>query len=244
MRTNEQWLTEKPIAHRGLHSQGIPENSIAAFSAAIAKGIAIEFDVHIIADQELIVFHDDDLKRVCGTDMQTKDLKTEQLKQSFLLNTKQTIPTFKEVLELVDGKVPLLIEIKNTGKVGVLEEKLYNQLKQYKGRYAIMSFNPFSLLWFTQNAPEVARGQLSSFFKGEKLALYKKNMLKRMMFNNKTKPHFIAYHCKDIPNKYVNKYIAKNKDIPLLCWTVKSKEEQARLKTLCTNIIFESFDAE
>ena len=121
----KSWLVEIPIAHRGLHDKNTPENSLAAFSKAIEKGFAIELDVQLLSDDTVVVFHDTSLSRMTGNDGYIKFLNKNDLKVLKLKGTKEHIPTFEEVLNLVDGKTPLLIEIKNSStKVGKLEQKV------------------------------------------------------------------------------------------------------------------------
>lgn len=234
----KSWLVEMPIAHRGLHDKNTPENSLAAFSKAIEKGFAIELDVQLLADETVVVFHDNSLSRMTGNDGYIKFLNKNDLKVLKLKGTKEHIPTFEEVLKLVDGRTPLLIEIKNTQKVGKLEQKVIDLLKNYNGEFAVQSFNPFSLQYFKNHAPNILRGQLSGSFKGEKLAFFKKVLLKRLAFNkNVSHPNFISYEYTALPNRYVKKY----KDIPLLAWTLRSKEEYLKVVKYCDNIIFENF---
>ncbi len=235
------WLVETPIAHRGLHSKTAPENSLAAFAAAVQKGYAIELDVQLLADDTVAVFHDESLARMTGNDGYLKYLNKEDLKSLKLAGTKEFIPTLAEVLALVDGKVPLLIEIKNKYKVGKLEQRVIDLLKNYHGDFAVQSFNPYSLSYFKKHAPNFLRGQLSGFFKGEKLGWLKRFMLKGMRLNKKvSEPHFIAYEAVALPNRYVKKY----KNLPLLAWAVKSKEEYLEVVKHCDNVIFENFDPE
>jgi len=233
------WLVETPIAHRGYHDKNIPENSLAAFSNAIEKGFAIELDVQLLADDTVVVFHDESLARMTGNDGYIKYLIKEDLKALKLKDSKETIPTLEEVLKLVDGKVPLLIEIKNKYKIGKLEQKVLDLLKNYTGEFAVQSFNPYSLSYFKKHAPQILRGQLSGYLKKEKLGWLKKFLLKRMFFNKKTsEPHFIAYEASTLPNRFVKKY----KQLPLLAWAVKSKEEYMKVIKYCDNIIFEKFE--
>ena len=235
------WLVETPIAHRGLHSKGVPENSLAAFAKAIEKGYAIEFDVHMLADGTLVAFHDESLARMTGNDGYIKYLNKSDLKSLTLKGSKETIPTLEDILKLVDGKVPLLIEIKNQYKVGKIEQTVIDALKNYKGEYAVQSFNPYSLAYFKKHAPQILRGQLSGSFKGEKLSFFKKLVLKKMKLNKRvSEPHFINYEASALPNKYVKKY----KDLPLLAWVVRSKEEYLKVVKFCDNIVFENFDPE
>ena len=234
----DSWICNRCIAHRGLHNENLPENSLGAFENAIKNNYPIELDVRIIADGTLVVFHDEDLKRVCGLDRYSNTLTKHDLPNCKLLNTSYVIPTFDEVLNLVNGQVPLLIEIKQNGKINELESKLYEKLKDYKGEFAIESFNPFSLEWFKINAPHIMRGQLSSFFKGVKLSYAKKYFLKHLKIEKISKPHFIAYDIDNLPNRYVRKY----KHLPLLAWTVKSQQQYIKAVQVSDNVIFEGFE--
>lgn len=235
----KSWLVEQYIAHRGFHNNEAPENSLKAFENAIEKNYAIELDVHIIADDTLIVFHDDNLKRVTNRDGYVKNLKKEDLKDIHLNSTQYCIPTFEEVLKLVDGRVPILIEIKNIERVGKLESLLLNMLKNYKGEYAVQSFNPYSLEYFKTNAPEILRGQLAGYFKNVNLSFLKRFVLKRMLLNKKVScPNFISYEAEKLPNRYVKRYM----QIPILAWTIRSQEQYEKTLKHCDNIIFEGFE--
>ena len=234
------WLISQKIAHRGLHNRkSAPENSRQAFENAILSKFAIELDVQMISDGTLVVIHDYTLDRTTTGRGKVSELKKEDLKRIKLKGTNELLPTFDEVLKLVKGQVPLLIEVKNEGRVGELEAKLYEKLKKYKGKYAIQSFNPFVLKWFRINAPEVWRGQLSGSFKGEKLSYIKKVILKRMLLNDRvSKPDFISYDHRALPNKYVKKY----GELPLLAYTIRSNQamKTAKLNGV-DNFIFEDF---
>lgn len=232
------WLVETPIAHRGLHDKNIPENSLGAFSKAIEKGFAIKLDVQLLADNTVVVFHDESLARMTSNDGYIKYLNKEDLKALSLKGTKETIPTLQQVLKLVDGQVPILIDIKNKYKVGNLEQAVIDVLKNYKGDFAVQSFNPYSLEYIRQHAPNILRGQVSGYFKNEKIGWTKKYALKRMSLNKKvSQPHFIAYEASALPNRFVKKY----KNLPLLAWCVKSKEEYLKTVKYCDNVIFEKF---
>lgn len=235
--TQNSWLIDKYIAHRGFHDNQNPENSLGAFKNAIENNYAIELDVHEISDGTLVVFHDELLSRVTGKDGYVKNLKKDELSNYKLMGTDFSIPTFKDVLDFVNGKVPLLIEIKNNGKVGSLEKKLLEMLKDYKGEYAVQSFNPYSIEWFKINAPTIKRGLLSSYFKGENLSFIKKIILKKLFLFKKAKPDFISYDCRYLPNRFVNRH----KDTMVLAWTVKSQSQYLEVVKYCDNIIFENF---
>lgn len=234
------WLVNKYIAHRGFHDEESPENSLSSFKKAIDHDYAIELDVHVIEDGTPVVFHDDTLKRMTGQDGYIRQIKNvEELKKINLINSKEQIPTLQEALDLINGKTPIIVEIKDFKLNCYYEKAVYDLLKNYKGDYAVMSFNPYSLKWFKENAPEVIRGQLSCYFKDAKLSLVKKYVLKRMKLNKKvSEPHFIAYKWDEIPNRYVNKY----KNLPLLVWAVPSQQAYMKVAKHCDNIIFETFE--
>ena len=232
------WIVHKYIAHKGFHTSTEPENSLGAFQNAINKDYAIELDVQMISDGNIVVFHDELLGKLTGKDGYISNLKKTDLKNYHILGSEYTIPLLTDVLKCVNGQTPILIEIKNSGKVGPLEEKLLEILKKYKGEYAIQCFNPYVLEWFLANAPEISRGQLSSNFKGEKLAFLKKFVLRRLGFVKKTKANFISYEAQSLPNRFVKKY----SNLPLLAWTVRSQSEYIKVAKYCDNIIFENFE--
>lgn len=237
MKTTNSWLFSKPIAHRGLHDAENPENTLAAFKKAKDAGFPIELDLRIIDDGTVIVFHDEKLSRLTGSDGYVTNLVKEKLKDYKVLKTDEYIPTFEEVLELINGQVPLLIEIKNSHKIGTLERKTLEILKGYDGDYAVQSFNPYTVEYFKNCAPHIPRGQLSSFFAEEKsLGILKKFILKRMLLNKISRPDFISYDYRYLPNIYVTKT-----KLPTLAWTVRSQQEYEAVKMYCNNIIFENF---
>lgn len=235
----DTWLCNKYIAHRGLHNELVPENSLASFENAIKHGYAIEIDVRPLSDGTVVVFHDETLGRMTGADGFISNYSYDDIKSLRLLKTNERIPTLEEVLSFVDGRTPILIEIKNMGKVG-FEKNVWKAISKYKGEYAIQSFNPYSLEWFKLNAPHVKRGQLASFFKGElSINFAKRFALKRMLLNKKvSEPNFISYKAEDLPNKYVKKY----KEMPVIAWCIRNEEAFNKVKKHCDNIIFENID--
>jgi len=235
----DSWLVCQPIAHRGLHDKEIPENSLPAFENAINNGYAIELDVQMIADGTLVVFHDESLSRVTNNDGYLKFLNKSDLEILTLKGSKEKIPTFEETLKFINGRTPILIEIKNKSKVGDLEKKVIELLKDYKGEYAVESFNPYVLQYFEKHAPNILRGQLAGYLKKEKLPFFQKFALKRMLLNKHiSKPNFIAYEAKVLPNRFVRKF----KNLPLIAWTVKSQNEYLKVVKYCDNVIFEDFE--
>lgn len=218
-----QWLDGKFIAHRGLFSMNgsSPENSLPAFRRAAEKGLPIELDVHLTSDGEIVVIHDDNVERMTGRDASVAELTLAQVQQLSLLGGSERIPTLKSVLAEIDGRVPLVVEVKNEGKVGALEDEVARTLKQYKGDVAVVSFNPFSLARVAKSAPEIPRGQLSGSFSGEDLAWYEKFLLRRMLMNWTSKPHFIAYEISELPSWGTS--LQHNRGRALVAWTAEAR---------------------
>ena len=132
-------------AHRGLHSDTVPENSLAAFRLATEAGYGIELDVHTVKDGEVVVFHDATLTRMVGKDARLCDFTAEELSNMKLLGSEEKIPTFREVLELVGGRVPLIVELKqNAGETGIAKAAA-ELLRNYKGDFVVESFDPFTV---------------------------------------------------------------------------------------------------
>ena len=236
MDIKKSWLFSRPIAHRGLHGIDAPENSLAAFGKAIEAGFPIEIDVRPSDDGTVVVFHDDKLTRMTDLDGYVCNMTKSDLEKVRLRNSDERIPTFKEVLEFVDGRTPLLIEIKNDSTVGQLERDTLELLSSYKGEYAVQSFNPYSMEFFKKNAPQIPRGQLSCFFDKKDLGFFKRFVLKRLKMNKVSSPDFISYNHANLPNKYVTKT-----KLPTLAWTVRSNAEMEKCLPYCDNIIFENF---
>lgn len=231
----------KFIAHRGIHTKNGDnvENSIPAFKIAVEKNIGIELDVHITKDDEIVVVHDHNLKNITGIDKVVEELNLNEIKQMNLFNTNNKIPTLNEVLDVIDGKVPIVIEIKNEGRVGRLESKLYSLLKEYKGEYVIESFNPLTLLWFKKHDKNIIRGQLSAK-KIDSISKFLNFFLSKMLFNIFTKPEFIAYNIFDITEKMYKKY--NKKGIYLIGWTLKNMNEYHEYSNICDGLIFDNYE--
>ena len=165
-RADRTAFKNRHYAHRGLfdNNSDAPENSLAAFKKAVDAGYGIELDVQLSKDDKLVVFHDATLNRMCGIDGKVWDYTLEELQQMKLLNSNETIPTFEQFLEVVDGKVPFILEYK-LDRVQTRVCELANEvLKNYKGVYCIESFHPLALLWYRKNRPDVLRGQLCEEF--------------------------------------------------------------------------------
>lgn len=236
-----KWLRKIPIAHRGLHnSSDRPENSYAAFDYAVENNFPIELDLQMTADEKLIVFHDENLFRMTGFKQKVSTVKLEEIKKLRLLNSNQAIPLFSELLEHINGKVPLLIEIKNYARPNSFEEKVISDLKNYKGEFALQSFNPLTVRWLKRNAPHIVRGQISSRFRGLPVPLHYKYILRNLTLNFTAKPHFINYNIDDLPHLPVEIY--RNYGIPIIAWTVKTPQQMKKANDLCDNFVFENLN--
>lgn len=235
------WLAALPIAHRGLYGgeRKIPENSLAAFSRAVGEGYAIELDVQLSKDGNVVVFHDYDLSRMTGAAGYIKDMDWAELQNLKLAGSTEGIPLLKQVLSSVAGQAPLLIEIKNEGKTGPLEQEVIAALADYQGEYAVESFNPFVLSYFSKHAPDIIRGQLASNFKNDSLARWKKFLLRNLLLNFLSKPAFVAYEYGALPQRFARR--VKKRGLLLLAWTIKTAEDFDRAKQQYDNVIFEGF---
>lgn len=233
-------------AHRGLHDGGRAENSLSAFRAAVEHGYGIELDVRLSRDGELVVFHDPTLNRVCGIEGRVIDMTAEELSKVSLSDTGEGVPTFSQVLKLVDGAVPLLIEIKMEGDEKGVAEKLCAELDGYKGDYIVESFNPIALRIMKKRKPEVLRGILSTRY--EDIEKYKGKflyctLLQGLYLNFLFRPDFIAYDKEGHAVKNLRK-IRMKYGTPLLAWTVKNGEDEAEAISYgFDSIIFEGYMA-
>lgn len=228
------WLLTTPVAHRGLWGGEILENSIPAYQNAVDNGYPIEIDLHLSTDGVIFSYHDSNLKRMTGLDKCIHDLSSQEIKSLRLLDTDNQIPTFDEVLDVVDGKVPLLIEIKFQPNKRVVD-KTIERLKSYKGEFAIQSFNPFFVNRVRKLAPEIIRGVLACERKVSKKR-FNNFVIKRMPFNWLVKPDFISHSHTGLPLK---KHKVKN--LPVITWTVTDQATADKVKPYAKNIIFEKF---
>jgi len=226
------WLYTTPIAHRGLWGCSIVENSLSAYRNAVKHGYAIEIDVYTTSDGEVVSFHDVTLDRMTGADGLVFEKTLAELKELTLVGSNEKIPTLKEVLQVVDGKVPLLIEIKMQPNINVVD-KTIEILKEYKGEFAIQSFHPGYLIRVKKLAPEFLRGVLSAKKVWHK-NVFKRFLVREMIFNPVIKPDFISYDYNGLP---LSK--RKRKNLPLLVFTVTDENVAEIVKSYADNIIFE-----
>ncbi len=229
-------------AHRGLHNTERAENSMSAFKAAVEGGYGIELDIRLSKDGQLVIFHDDTLERVCGRDGKVIDFTAEELATFKLCGTDDGIPLFSDLLKLVDGKVPLLVEIKEDPGVNAVSLAACEMLKGYNGDFIIESFNPLSLRTVKKNYPEVSRGILSHrYYEYEQFRKPLYFALQSLLMNFLCRPAFIAYdhkHAKSFALRSVRKLFR----VPTLAWTVRSaEEEKIARENGFDGIIFENY---
>ena len=228
-------------AHRGLHNEALPENSLGAFKNAVEHRVGIELDIQLSKDKVPMVFHDETLKRVCGIDAKLSDYTAEELGKIKLLDSDYTIPTFESVLELVDGRVPLLVEFKRGNSQ--LCEIACDLLDNYKGSFCVESFDPTLLMKIKKHRPEYAIGQLvTNMFKND----FSKNPflnfgLTAMLFNVISRPDFISYDKKMEHNLSVI-LCKKLFRVPMFIWTVNDRNEYEKYRSLTLVSIFEKFE--
>lgn len=228
------WLISRPIAHRGLWGGDVLENSVTAYKNAVANGYPVEIDLHLSTDGVLFSFHDDNTLRMTGKDLDIHTLSSTEITALRLKNTDQKIPTFDEVLSIVDGKVPLLIEIKNQPNKKVVDITV-ERLKKYDGEFAIQSFNPLYVNRIKKIAPEFIRGILATE-KSETKKILNNIAITRMPLNWLIKPDFISYSHTGLPLKK-----SKIKNRPVITWTITDQKTADKIKPYAQNVIFEKF---
>ncbi len=241
-RPDDKPFAGKEYAHRGLHNKALPENSLPAFAEAVKRGLGIELDIQLSKDGEVMVFHDFTLNRVVGREGKVAEFTAAELAKMPLNGVDCGIPTLKEVLALVDGKVPLIIEIKIPGFDLAVCPKAFEILDNYKGAFCVESFHPLALDWMRKNRPHILRGQLSSdFFKhkeqGSALQFF---AVKNLLLNVLAKPDFIAFDIR-YPNALAFRLCTKLWKAMPIGWTVRSEKELEDAKKhfdawICENI--------
>lgn len=231
-------------AHRGLHGNGIPENSMTAFRLALEKGYGIELDVHLMKDGTLAVIHDASLLRTAGVDVKIEDLCKEDLEQYRLEGTDEKIPLFDQVLELFEGKAPMIIELKAHGNAAALTEAVANRLERYKGVFCLESFDPRCIYWLKKNRPRLIRGQLAeNYLKNEKrhVSAVLEFILTHQLPNFLTVPDFVAYRFAD-RNLLGVTLARKVWGAQGVTWTIKSQEDHDAAVSEGFLPIFEGFE--
>ena len=237
--TTPAWLTERPIAHRGLHdrSQGRPENSRAAFAAAADAGYAIELDVRLAQDGTLVVFHDAGLERLTGNAGVVAQMPAAVLTDLCLHETGETIPLLEEVLDLVGDRVPVVVEVKSESEAGPVAEKVCAAIAAHRGRVALMSFDAAVLEGARGAAPDIPVGLLFSL-SGALLRTgsdWATDVVKRV---ERLGASFVGCDVRGLPYDPVPGLRGK---VSVLGWTVTSPAAEKSARRWCDNIIFEGY---
>jgi glycerophosphoryl diester phosphodiesterase len=242
-------LMSRPIAHRALHDRaaGRVENSPAAIQAAIDHGYAIEIDLQLSSDGVAMVFHDDELNRLTAATGPVSARSATHLRALRLTDSTDTIPTLAEVLALVDGRVPLLIEIKDQSLVmgptdGRLEAATAEALKDYKGEVALMSFNPACIHHLLALAPQIPRGIVTAAYDPESWAPMPPDLcahFRAIPDYDPTLSSFISHEAADLASPRVAEL--KSQGAAVLCWTIRSPEAEAQARRVAQNVTFEGY---
>lgn len=250
MSLDKQFLNT-PLAHRGLHAinSGVPENSIAAFRAAIARGYGIECDLQISSDGQAMVFHDEELDRLTDETGRVDKQNARDLGHIALIGGNAGIPTLAELLDEVAGRVPLLIEIKDQDgalgpNTGALEAEAARLLLDYSGPVAVQSFNPNAIEMFHAHAPTVETGLVTCDFTDESWDYVPKSrriQLTAMRDLERANASFISHDHSDLKSAHVA--AVKARGLNVLCWTVCSKADEKKARKVADNITFEGYSA-
>lgn len=246
-----QTFLTRPLAHRGLHDRaaGRIENSRAACAAAVAAGYGIEIDLQLSADGVAMVFHDDHLSRLTPAQGRTDAFDAAALGQTPLSGAQppETIPTLAEILSLVDGRVPLLVEIKDRDGalgpgIGALERAALRDLAGYAGPLAVMSFNPHSVAWFAEHAPHIPRGLVTDCFEPvfwPDLPEARGRELAAIPDLERVGAQFVSHSARDLDNPELDRVRALG--LPVLTWTIRSAVAEAEARRVADNVTFEGY---
>jgi len=220
------WLQRTAYAHRGLHLDGVPENSLAAFRGAIARGMGIECDIQRSRDGQAMVFHDATLDRLTAEQGRVAERDADELGRIQLTGGTETIPTLRQLLDQVAGRVPLLIEIKSPkdskGRISALCLSVRRVLEGYQGAHAIMSFDPRIVGWFARHSPLTVRGLVVTEEDDKALP----GMVRRRLALWHSRPDFLAYDIRDLPSRFAAGQ--RRRGLPVLTWTVRTAEYRER----------------
>ncbi len=230
---NLDFITNNMIMHRGFFdNERIVENTIKAFKKANSNNHPYEFDVRLTKDEKVIVFHDDTLKRLSGINKKVSDMTYDELKDIKLLNI-GSIPLLEDVLKL-DNKNGIMIEIKNDDNNMLIVDKVLELLKDYKGKYSIISFNKNTLKYIRTKNKDIVLGLLIGLRKEKPFEGFSNKF-----FIKTFKPDFLSVNKRNIDYKYIKKYKKNN---PVLIWTIKTREDFTKYKDKGTSLVLENIN--
>lgn len=234
------WLLTRPIAHRGLFDSRRPENSMAAFRQATSRGMPFELDVHLARDGLLVVVHDRDLLRMTGRRIATADIDRKLRDQLRLRSSEAPIPLLAEVLEEVDGRVPVLLDLRHPARrvSSELERRIASLIRDYPGPLAVQSFHPLSVLYLRRLISDHPVGQVSGRL--DSVGRLTGVIGRSMATNLVTRPDFVNFELAGLPARSVE-FWRDRRNIPVVAWTVRSADDEERAKSLASNFLFDSY---
>lgn len=235
-----EWLTNRPIAHRGLHDEvnGRPENSLAAFEYAASHGVPFEFDVQLTSDGHPVVLHDADVAAIAGTAGRVHEMDARAV-SALRLAGDQPVPTLDQVLELVNGRVPMVVDVRRWafGHSPGLEQAVADRLRGYRGEAVTQSFDPFAVRKLHRLLPGLGVGQASGSLRSAGLVVAA--IGRSMVSNVITRPDFLTYELTELPNRFVSLW--RNDKRPVIAYTAHSPEEEARALRLADGFFFSGY---
>lgn len=230
---NQNWLYSLPIAHRGYYDKDNPENTEPAYLLAVENGYAIETDVQMTADNHLVCIHDSNMKRICKVDVDIRDLTLEEVKKLRPFDKDLSILTFEEFLKLVDGRVPVMIEVKPQKRCGV-ESLIINALDNYSGKFALQSFDPFIVRKLKKLSPNLTVGMLITLERFDNLSKFENFLIQKTVYLYLLKLDFVNVRISDLEKLY--KRIKRRK---ILTWTITNQEQLKIAEKYALNVTFE-----
>lgn len=234
------WVTDVPLAHRGLWSgDGLPENSLAAFAAARDAGVGVELDVHVTADGVPVVVHDHDLERVAGVRHDVRRGTVDQLREHALRDG-TCVPTLVEVLDVL-GDAPVMVEVKNLDRGwGRVEPPVAAVLDDHARRAYVASFHPGTLRWFRLHRPNLLRAQTASGTWDAQVPAAVGRALSWMLLNGRSLPHLLSYDVHNLGHPVVRRWRARGGVV--VAWTARTEADVAAAAEAADNLIFEGID--
>lgn len=237
MNKDMEWIKTGYFAHRGLHNgKDIPENSMRAFFEAIDNGYDIECDIQLTKDKQMVVFHDEHMKRLCNINKRVQDENYDDIKDCKILNTNETMPLLTELLDSIPVTTKLLIELKPHKNKKEVVRYFLEIMENYSNTFAIHSFDPGIVYQFRKQAPKIIRGQIAQMFTDRGLL---GKLAGHLVFNRFTKPDWINYGIKDLPRKKLDRLKARG--LVICSYTARSEEELAFVRKHYHNAVFEHF---
>ncbi len=239
---DHSWLLQHPIAHRGFHwIENLDENSREAFELGIQKNSPMECDLHLSRDGEVIVHHDSNLLRMTGMDREIGEMSAHELREIKTHRSEFGIMSLIDLLDLVHGQVPLVLEVKRTLKRPLLEKRVLEILVDYKGDYSLQSFHPKALMYLRKEKTDLNIGLLSGEDSLNHLWLPTRILLQSMSFVSRINPTYIGFEWSGL-HRRAPQEMRKNRGIPLISWTVNDQKSLGVSRLLADNIIYENID--